>query len=127
MTKSGWTAFLPRLTVASKSVDRVMRLRAESTAVTPERSGSQRATALAPPGRHDRAAGAGPHAQPESVHAGTAAVVRLEGPLALCHDSLLAASGIVLAPVPRADGSCLSPRRLDRLCVSLRNRRGLRA
>jgi hypothetical protein len=36
--------------VAPKSADRVMRFRAESTAVTPRfESGSQRAAALAPP------------------------------------------------------------------------------
>src|SRR5580693_6602954 len=35
MTRSGCTARVPRFTVASKSVDRVMRFRAESTAVTP--------------------------------------------------------------------------------------------
>ena len=58
-----------------------------------EGSGSQRATALAAPARHDRPAGPGSHPQPETVHAGTAPVVRLERPLALCHDSLLAASG----------------------------------
>jgi hypothetical protein len=39
MTMSGWTVRFPCLTVASKSVDRVMRLRAESTAVTPEFGG----------------------------------------------------------------------------------------
>jgi hypothetical protein len=35
ITRSGCTARVPCLTVASKSVDRVMRFRAESTAVTP--------------------------------------------------------------------------------------------
>jgi hypothetical protein len=83
------------------------------------RSGSQRATALATPIRHDRPAGPGPHPQPETVHAGTAPVIRLEGPLALCHDSLLAASGIVLDTVSHAGGSRSPPRCLDRLCVSL--------
>ena len=84
-----------------------------------EGSGSQRATALATPVRHDRPAGPGPHPQPETVHAGTAPVIRLERPLALCHDSLLAASGIVLDTVSHAGGSRSPPRRLDRLCISL--------
>ena len=48
--------------------------------------------------RHDRPPRPGAHPQPEAVHAGTAPVIRLEGPLALCHDSLLVASGIVLRP-----------------------------
>src|ERR1700761_2630276 len=105
-----------------------MRFRAESTAVPPGWiSSSQRATALATPIRHDGPAGPGPHPQTEAVHAGTAPVIRLEGPLALCHDSLLAASGIVFDPVPRAGGSCLPTRCLDRLCVSLGTRRSLRA
>ncbi len=82
-------------------------------------SGSQRATALATPVRHDRPAGPGPHPQPETVHTGTAPVIRLERPLALCHDSLLAASGIVLDTVSHAGGSRSPPRRLDRLCISL--------
>ena len=82
-------------------------------------SGSQRATALATPIRHDRPAGPGPHPQPETVHTGTAPVIRLERPLALCHDSLLAASGIVLDTVSHAGGSRSPPRRLDRLCISL--------
>jgi len=80
-----------------------------------ERSSSQRTTALAAPTRHDGAAGASPHAQPESVHAGTAPVVRLEGPLALCHDSLLAATDVAADPVPRAGGLHVNPRRLDKL------------
>jgi hypothetical protein len=84
-----------------------------------EGSGSQRATAFAAPVRHNRPAGPGPHPQPETVHAGTAPVIRLEGPLALCHDSLLAASGIVLDTVSHAGGSHSPPRRLDRLCISL--------
>ncbi|MDT5087301.1 MAG: hypothetical protein QOG47_8, partial [Mycobacterium sp.] len=41
------------------------------------------------------------------------------GPLALCHDSLLAASGIVLDTVSHAGGSRSPARRLDRLCISL--------
>src|ERR1700722_6328999 len=120
MTRSGCTARFPCLTVASKSVDRVMRFRAESTAVPPVWiSSSQRATALATPIRHDGPAGPGPHPQTEAVHAGTAPVIRLEGPLALCHDSLLAASGIVFDPVPRAVGSRLPTRRLGRLVSRL--------
>ena len=84
-----------------------------------EKSGSQRATSLTTPVRHDRPAGPGAHPQPEAVHAGSAPVVRLEGPLALCHDSLLVASGIVPRPVPRAGGSRLPSRSLVRLCVSV--------
>jgi hypothetical protein len=53
------------------------------------------------------------------VHAGSAPVVRLEGPLALCHDSLLVASGIVFRPGPKPGGTRLPSRSLGRLCVSL--------
>jgi hypothetical protein len=120
MTRSGCTARVPCFTVVSKSVDRVIRFRAESTAVTPEfASSSQRTTALAPPVRHDRPPCPGAHAQPEAVHAGSAPVVRLEGPLALCHDSLLVTSGIVPRPGGYAGGTRLPSRSLGRLCVSL--------
>lgn len=51
-------------------------------------SGSQRATALAAPAGHDRAPGAGPHAQPETVNPGAPPVVWLERPLALGHGCL---------------------------------------
>ena len=74
---------------------------------------------LRTPVRHDCPAGPGAHPQPEAVHAGTAPVIRLERPLALCHDSLLVASGIVLDPVPHAGWSRLPSRSPDRLCVSL--------
>src|SRR5271166_968820 len=120
MTRSGCTARTPCFTVAPKSADRVMRFRAESTAVTPGlESGSQRTAALAAPARHDRPPCPGAHPQPEAVHAGSAPVVRLEGPLALCHDSLLVASGIVFRPDAYAGGTRLPSRSLGGLCVSL--------
>jgi hypothetical protein len=120
MTKSGCTARIPYLTVAPKSIDRVMRLRADSTAVTPViGSSSQRTTSLATPIRHDRSPCPGAHPQPEAVHAGSAPVVRLEGPLALCHDSLLITSGITIRPDTLAGLTQLSSRTLSRLCVSL--------
>ena len=53
------------------------------------------------------------------MYAGSAPVIRLEGPLTLCHDSLLIASGIVLLPVPDAGGSLLPSRSPGGLCVSL--------
>lgn len=56
------------------------------------RSGSQRATTLAAPVRHDGTPGPGAHPQAETVHAGSPAIVRLEGPLALGHDVLLVVS-----------------------------------
>src|ERR1700757_4163896 len=120
MTRSGCTARVPCFTVVSNSADRVMRFRAESTAVTPELElSSQRAAAFAAPVRHDRPPRPGAHPQPEAVHAGTAPVVRLEGPLALCHDSLLVASGIVFRPGSEPGGTRLPSRSLGRLCVSL--------
>lgn len=60
----------------------------------PLRSGSQRAAALAAPAGHDGPPGAGTHPQPEAMHAGSAPVVRLEGPLALGHGVLLVISGM---------------------------------
>ncbi len=97
-----------------------MRFRAESTAVTPGfGSGSHRAASLTTPTRHYRPPRPGAHPQPEAVHAGTAPVIRLEGPLALCHDSLLGASGIALRRVPIAGVTRLPSRSLGRLCVSL--------
>lgn len=83
---SGWEARMPWRTVTPKSVERVIRYRAGSTAGEPcVRSRSEGATALATTGRHDGAAGARTHPQPETVHAGPAAVVRLKSPLALGH------------------------------------------
>ena len=48
-------------------------------------SRSQRAAALAAAARHDGAACTRTHTQPETVHTGPAAVVRLKSPLALGH------------------------------------------
>lgn len=56
------------------------------------RSGRQRAAALTAPVGHDRTPRTGPHAQAEAMHAGSAPVVRLEGPLALGHGVLLVVS-----------------------------------
>lgn len=60
-------------------------------------SRSERATTLAAACRDDRATRARPHPQPESVHTGPAAVVRLKSPLALGHGCL---SSFGLAPTP---------------------------
>lgn len=58
------------------------------------RSGRELRAALASTAVDDRAAGASAHAQPESMHARTTTVVRLEGPLALGHgDSLCSVRG----------------------------------
>lgn len=65
------------------------------------RSGRKRAASLTAPARHNRAAGAGAHAQPEAMHAGSAPVIRLEGPLALGHDVLLVVSRISIRPARR--------------------------
>lgn len=51
-------------------------------------SRSQRTATLAAACRHDRATGARAHPQPETVHTGPAAVVRLKSPLALGHGCL---------------------------------------
>jgi hypothetical protein len=67
------------------------------------RSGGQRLAALAAPPRHDGTAGAGTHTQPETVHSGTAPVVRLEGALALghrCSPRLLAVPVVRTPPRP---------------------------
>ncbi len=77
---------MPWRTVTPKSVERVIRYRAGSTAGEPcVRSRSEGAAALATAGRHDGATGTRTHPQPETVHTGPAAVVRLESPLALGH------------------------------------------
>ncbi len=77
---------MPWRTVTPKSVERVIRYRAGSTAGEPcVRSRSEGAAALVTAGRHDGATGARTHPQPETVHTGPAAVVRLESPLALGH------------------------------------------
>ena len=91
--RSGCTMRTPDFTVAPNSVDRLMRLRAGSTAENPPlRSGSQFAAALTAPRRHDRTSRPGPHAQAKAVHTGPPAVVRLKRALALGHDALLAVS-----------------------------------
>jgi hypothetical protein len=51
-------------------------------------SGGQRPAALATPVVHDRPAGTGAHAQPETVHTRPTPIVRLEGPLPLSHGNL---------------------------------------
>jgi hypothetical protein len=79
------------------------------------RSGSQRAAAFAPPAGDDRPPGAGAHPQAEAVHAGSAPVIRLEGPLALGHGVLLVIRTVrPLAPFVRGSiggGSCYWPAR----------------
>lgn len=62
------------------------------------RSGRERATTLAAPTGYDRASGTSAHPQAEAMHAGSAPVIRLEGPLALGHDVLL-----VVLPSGRSD------------------------
>jgi hypothetical protein len=64
------------------------------------RSGRERAATLAAPTGHDRASGTSAHPQAEAMHAGSAPVIRLEGPLALGHDVLL-----VVLPSGRSDVS----------------------
>ena len=92
-TTSGCTVRVPYFTVASNSVDRLIRLRAGSTAKNLTwRSGRQRAAALTAPVGHDRTPCAGAHPQAEAMHAGSAPVIRLEGPLALGHGVLLVVS-----------------------------------
>jgi len=84
--------------VTPKSVDRVIRYRAGSTAGDPcVESRSQGAAALAAATRHDGATGARTHPQPETVHTGPAAVVRLESPLALGH-GCFSSFGLVSTP-----------------------------
>src|ERR1700753_1703933 len=93
---SGCAVRIPYLTVASNSVDRLMRLRADSTAKNLTLLlGSQPSTTLAPPAGNDRTPGAGTHPQAEAMHTSSAPVVRLEGPLALGHGILLVVCGIV--------------------------------
>ncbi len=91
--RSGCTIRIPCFTVAPNSSDRLMRLRAGSTAKNLAlRSGSQCAATLTAPGRHDRTAGPGAHPQAEAMHAGSPPVVRLKSALALGHDVLLIVS-----------------------------------
>lgn len=73
------------------------------------RSGRERAAALAAPTGHDRAPGTCAHPQAETMHAGSAPVIRLEGPLALGHDVLL-----VVLPSGRSDVSHRARLRFDR-------------
>jgi len=87
---------MPWRTVTPKSVERVIRYRAGSTAGEPcVRSRSEGAAALVAAGRHDCATSARTHPQPETVHTGPAAVVRLKGPLALGH-GCFSSFGLVL-------------------------------
>ena len=62
-------------------------------------SRSERTATLAAARRHDRAAGTRAHPQPEAVHTGPAAVVRLKSPLALGH-GCLSSFGLVPASIP---------------------------
>ena len=93
-TTSGCAARVPYFTVAPNSDDRLMRLRAGSTARRPvaKRSRRESATPLTAPVGHDLAPRTRTHPQPEAVHAGAAAVIRLESPLALGHGVLLVVS-----------------------------------
>jgi hypothetical protein len=108
---SGCTVRIPYFTVASNSVDRLMRLCAGSTAREPDvRSGRQRAAALAAPAGHDRTPGAGTHAQTETMHAGSAPVIGLEGPLALGHGVLLVVCGSNIRAIrPHILRNCVGP------------------
>jgi hypothetical protein len=82
-----------------------MRLRAGSTAKNPTlRSGRQCAAALTAPAGHDGTPRTGPHPQAETMHAGSAPVVRLEGPLALGHGVLLVVSRIAIRPLTSLNG-----------------------
>lgn len=88
------------------------------------RSGSERAASLPTPTRHNRATGAGAHPQTEPVHAGSAPVVRLEGPLALGHDVLLVVSR---TPSGRTSDACPGARlRSVRCTLTATARRGPR-
>jgi len=76
----------PRRTAVAKSSRRVNRVAAGNNGTDPRNaSGRQLRTALAAPGRDDRTARAGAHAQPEPVGPRAATVVRLERALALTH------------------------------------------
>jgi hypothetical protein len=118
---SGWTVLFPCLTVASKSVDRVMRLRAESTAVTPDLTGQAVSERRPLPRRFDTIA------RPALVRIRsrkpcTRARRRLFGwkvRLPFATTLSLLHLGIVLDTVSHAGGSRSPPRRLDRLCTSL--------
>ena len=87
-----WTTSLdrplrhPRRRTATNSSRRVSRNPAGSTG--PAGSGGEPLAALATAGRDDGAPGAGAHPQPEAVRTGPAAVVGLEGALALAHGRL---------------------------------------
>ncbi len=73
------------------------------------RSGRERAAALAAPTGYDRTPGTSAHPQAKTMHAGSAPVIRLEGPLALGHDVLL-----VVLPSGRSDVSHRARLRFDR-------------
>jgi hypothetical protein len=87
-----WTTSLlrplrhPRLRTTTNSSRRVSRDPAGSTG--PAGSGGEPLAALATAGRDDGAPRAGAHAQPEAMRTGPAAVVGLEGALALAHGRL---------------------------------------
>ena len=120
MTMSGCTVRFPCLTVASKSVDRVMRLRAESTAVTPESRIRQSV--------NDGPCHADSTRSPGRPWSASSAENRAHG-----HGAGYSA-GRSACPLPRFSPCCiwhrarhgfpcrwvtLSPRCLDRPCVSL--------
>ncbi len=92
----------PRRRTATNSSRRVSRDPAGSTG--PAGSGGEPLAALATTGRDDGAARAGTHAQPEAVRAGPAAVVGLEGALALAHGRLSWSTAMPEQAV--ADHSC---------------------
>lgn len=88
------------------------------------RSGSQSATALAAPVRHNRTSGAGAHPQAETVHPSSAPVVRLKSPLALGHD----VSSLCLASSGPSHPAAPAPsRRVGRRWFLLAGRRGPQA
>ncbi len=104
-----------------------MRFCAGSTAVTPvSGSGCKRAATLAAPVGHDCPSCPSPHPQPKAMHAGSAPVVRLEGPLALRHHSLLVASGIAFRPRNSRGRTRLPARSPQQALCLAGNRRGPR-
>jgi hypothetical protein len=86
----------PRRRTATNSSRRLSRDPAGSTG--PAGSGGEPLAALATAGRDDRAPRAGSHAQPEAVRTGPAAVVGLEGALALAHGRLSWSTAVLGRP-----------------------------
>jgi hypothetical protein len=86
----------PRRRTATNSSRRLSRDPAGSTG--PAGSGGEPLAALATTGRDDRAPRAGSHAQPEAVRTGPAAVVGLEGALALAHGRLSWSTAVLGRP-----------------------------